>query len=142
MVAALLLAGASGCVGPSRSTADYREKAANAAEAMTSAVSTARLVVQQRADGQAPGSYTALVLSESESDARSITTSFEAVQPPDAAADRIRVDLAPVLSSATDLLTDVRIAARRDDADALARAGPALAGVIDSLRPFVEMVPT
>jgi hypothetical protein len=70
------------CVGPSFTVRDYRQKAANTAEAMRSAVETARLATGAAAEGKAPGRYASLALSEAEMDAGSISESFKVMQPP------------------------------------------------------------
>lgn len=127
-----------GCVGPSRTAADYREKAANTAEAMISTVETARLATRAGLDGKAFSRYLSLVLSESETDASSISESFKAVQPPGGAdVDRLRTELGSLLDESTAALADLRVAAYRDDRSALAagvRRLPDLRGRLERYR--------
>jgi hypothetical protein len=130
------------CVGPSRSTADYREKAANSAEAMRSVVQTSRLVTEAALDGKAPSRYTALVLSESENDADSISDSFSTVQPPSRESDRLRERTTTLLDGTTSLLADLRIAVRRGDEGQMRDLVGHLARVSKRLERLSSIVPT
>jgi hypothetical protein len=116
------------CVGPSRSTGDYREKAANSAEAMCSAVQTARLVANAELDGNAPSRYAALVLSEAEVDADSIASSFASLQPPSRQSDDLRARTTKLLDKSATTLADLRIAVRRGDESGIARVNAGVAG--------------
>ena len=133
----------SGCVGPSRTLGDYEEKAANTAEAMISVVETARLVTGEALEKRVQSRYVSLVLSESEKDGASIATAFESVQPPGGEdADQLREELTGVLADATDVLERLRIAAYRDDREALADAAGALPSLRARLKPFMELTAT
>lgn len=103
------------CTGPSRSTSDYREKAANSAQAMRSAVQTVRLVAEAALDGRAPSRYTALVVSEAEHDGDSIASAFSSVQPPSRDADTLRARTTQLLDDSVATLAELRIAVRRHD---------------------------
>jgi hypothetical protein len=124
LVAAAL---AGGCVGPSRTDHDYRQKAANAAETARSAVETARLVVRSSAEGKAPARYVSLVLSEQEDVLSSVARSFEVVQPPSAEAASLRELVATVLEACATTVAELRIAAR--------------AGGLERLPPLAEPLP-
>ena len=142
-VLALALAlAASGCVGPSRTAADYREKAANAAESMRSAVETARLAVTADAHGSSTARYTSLVLSESEDDASSIALSFEVVQPPDEASIALREQVTTVFEAVTSTLSELRIAARAGRHAELPHLAANLDELSASLLELTELAPT
>ena len=135
-----VLAGA--CVGPSRTDADYRNKAANAAESMLSAVETARLVVETDARGSSTARYTSLVLSESEDAASSVALSFEVVQPPSRAAVALREQVTGVFDEVTSTLSDLRIAARAGRHAELPAFAEPLAGLRRALLDLTRLAPT
>ncbi|HVM09670.1 MAG TPA: hypothetical protein VM345_14475 [Acidimicrobiales bacterium] len=138
-LAALLLAG---CVGPSRTDRDYREKAANAAESMVSVVETARLTVESDARGNSTARYTSLSLSEGEDDASSIAMSFEVVQPPSRDAEQLRTDLSSLFSEVSTVLGDLRIAARAGRGHELPSIAEPLPELTARLKKFMELAST
>ena len=139
----VLLLAAAGCVGPSRTSADYREKAANAAEAMRSSVQTARLTVAANRGDKATARYTSLVLSEAEDDASSVATSFEVVQPPDLDASLdLRERVTSVFDEVTTVLGGLRIAARAGRHDELPRLAEPLPALARRLSVLMELAPT
>ena len=113
MTAATVIA-MSGCVSPSRTTEDYQHKAANTAEAMISAVASAELAGHAYLDGKAFGPFTSVNVTDAESDADSIMSTFDSVQPPNADADALKDRLDTAMQDATSALTDLRIAVRRN----------------------------
>jgi hypothetical protein len=131
-VAVLLLVGA--CTGPVRSSEVYESKAGETAEAVASAVQTAALAVDAARGGKAYGRYLTQVLVEAEEDAGSAQGTFDGIQPPDQRADELRARLDDLLTQATGILADLRIAARRGrfaELPELARPLPKLAGRLD-----------
>lgn len=107
------------CVSPSRTTTDYRRKAANSAETMISVAESTMLTAQLAAEGKAPAPFVSLRMSQSEEDAEWIVTSFSAVQPPTEEADELRDEVLSVLDQVATITTDARIRAYRGDLDAL-----------------------
>ena len=132
VVAVVLLAGA--CTGPVRSSAVYESKAGQTAEVVASAVQTALLAVDAAKDDKAYGRYLTQVLVEAEEDAGSAQGTFDGIQPPDDRADELRSHLDDLVSQATEILADLRIAARRGrfaELPELARPLPGVAGELD-----------
>jgi hypothetical protein len=122
-VVAVALFGA-GCiqpVGPARTFHDYELKAESTAKATRSSVETARLAVQvaTKEDGFPP--YVSVLLSEAETDASNAQGTFDGIQPPDGRADAVRDRLGRLLDRTGDVLSTLRISARRADLDRLAR---------------------
>jgi hypothetical protein len=135
-LAILLLLGA--CTGPVRSTNVYESKAGATAEAVASAVETARLAVQAAQDGDAYGRYLTQVLAEAEEDADAAQGTFDGIQPPDRRADRLRDQLDELAGQATDTLTELRTAARRGRFAELVEVAAPLAEVAGKLHAFAE----
>jgi hypothetical protein len=133
LVAVALLAGAAACVSPSRTDRDYQAKAVNTAESAASALATADLTVQAAERHRAPATYLSVLLSQAEQDLDGAQTSFDAVQPPSPAADRLRAEVGDLLTNAGDVLSALRIAARRGDLDSLPRIARPLPGLRQQL---------
>ena len=132
VVAVMLLAGA--CTGPVRSSPVYESKAGQTAEVAASAVQTALLAVDAASDDKAYGRYLTQVLVEAEEDAGSAQGTFDGIQPPDDPADELRSRLDDLLGQATEILADLRIAARRGrfaELPELARPLPEVAAKLD-----------
>lgn len=110
--AALLL---SACVAPAVTPADYRDDAIATAEAMVSVARETLLTADLAAAGSAPARYVTLRLSEAETRANSIITSFASVQPPSPSSDRLRTALLAALDDAAATVEEVRIAAYRGE---------------------------
>jgi hypothetical protein len=135
-VLALLL---TGCVTPAPSTSAYESKAGNTASAAVSAVRTALLAEDTYARGRLTAPYLETTLVDAEDTIGSVRATFDSVQPPDtAAADDLRGRLDPLLEQAGSGLTDLRIAARRNDRAALASTADDLGGVADRLEAFAQ----
>jgi len=121
-VATVLLAlVTTGCVGPSRTSGDYRDKAGSTAAAAESAAQTALLAVHAQTKGNAPGTYLSVILGEAEEHVGTAQNQFDSVQPPNTQADQLRGALDNLLSQASDVLSALRIAARRGQLDQLAK---------------------
>ena len=138
LVLAVVLIGATGCVGPSRSDADFELKAGNTAKAVASALSTARLAADAAGRGKATSNYVSVVLGEAEDDASAAQATFDSYQPPSAAADKLRTDLDSTLSDAIDGLSALRITARRGQLDRLPKISEQLGPVATTLEQIAE----
>jgi hypothetical protein len=140
LVALGLVAG--GCVphpvGPARTYGKYEGKAVTTAEGALSAVETARLVADSASRGNAFGPYVSIVVSEMEGSATRVQGTFDSIQPPDAAADRLSSELDEVLGPAVRHLTDLRVAARRDRLAELGAVAAPLAEDARRLDAFVS----
>jgi hypothetical protein len=129
--------GLAGCATtPSRSYDDYRHKAANTAEAMISAVATAQLAGDLLTNNRAFGPFINVTVTDAESDANSIASTFDSVQPPDTRSDDLKNSLDAALQQATSALSDLRIAVRRHHLDDARAAIQALAKSRHALEPI------
>ena len=135
-LAILLLLGA--CTGPVRSANVYESKAGETAEAVASAVETARLAVDAAREGKAHSRYLTLVLVEAEEDAGSAQGVFDGIQPPDRQADELRDRLDELLTEATGTLAELRIAARRGELAELPELAAPLTEVAGQLHAFAK----
>ncbi|MFD5326446.1 hypothetical protein [Streptomyces sp. NPDC127092] len=138
----LLVLSLCGCVSSSRTDTDYRNKAANSAEAVRSSVETARLLVRAVDAGKSPGPYTSRTLSQLEGAVGSVSTQFGSVQPPTRESVRLRTGLIDLLDEVESVLSELRIAARQGRLQALPRLAEPLPGLSERLRRFQELVPT
>jgi hypothetical protein len=128
-----------GCVLPARSTSAYAGKAADSAKGMASAVGTARFAAELASAGKSTAPATAVAMSNAESDANTAQATFDSIQPPNAAADRIRRHLDDLYTNAIDTITDLRISARRGELDALARQAAPLRRISAQLERFQQV---
>ncbi len=122
---------------PARTYDAYERKAKDTAESILSSVETARLVARVATDGDAFGPYVSVMLSESETAVGDASASFAGLQPPDARADRLRADLTEIASQADDIVSELRIDARRGMLNGLARTARPLADVSARLERFI-----
>src|SRR5205085_3213876 len=96
-----------------RTYASYKGKATTTPEGAVSAARTVLLMTHTAAKRNAFGPYTALVIADAEDDISGLTGTFDSVQPPNAAADRLHRTLDTLMSSALSNVQHLRIAARR-----------------------------
>ncbi|MCU1622192.1 MAG: hypothetical protein JWL79_1037 [Frankiales bacterium] len=128
----------SGCVSPSFHDRDYELKAGNTAKAVASSVATALLGAEAARRHQATGPYLSVLLGSAEKDALSVQSTFDGVQPPDAAADTLRGTVDDLLSSATTGLTEMRIVCRRGQLDKLPAFADRLRATLVELRSLAD----
>ncbi|MGW7357231.1 hypothetical protein ACWGI0_11540 [Streptomyces sp. NPDC054802] len=138
----VLLATLAGCVGTSRTGADYEEKVANAAEAARSSVETARLVVTAVEAGKSPAAYTSRTLSDVESAVGTVSTQLGSVQPPTEESNRLRTRITSLLTECHSTLGDLRIAARDGRTTELVALGERLPALSARLSRFEMIRPT
>jgi hypothetical protein len=137
VAAGLLVVAATGCfqpVGPARTFHDYELKAESTAKSARSSVETARLAVRIATRGRAFPPYVSVLLSEAETDASNSQGTFEGIQPPDQRAARLRDRLTTLLDETGDVLSTLRITARRAELQQLrgeAKRLPALSKRLD-----------
>jgi hypothetical protein len=123
---------------PARTADDYRHKAKDTAESVLSSVQTARLAARAGTRGDAFGPYVSVLLSESEVGADGAQSSFESVQPPDHVSDLTRARLTRLVQRSGDVLSRLRITARRGELDRLARQAAPLRRIARELRNFID----
>ncbi len=101
-----------GCASSSRTDDDYRHKVANTAETLAGVLGTVEITL--RVVHRTPAAYLSVTVAEADDDAVATAGNFDAIQPPSAAADKLRSRLDDVMSRTTSMLDDLRIAARRN----------------------------
>jgi hypothetical protein len=144
VIAVLVLAVAVGLViglkpmTPARTADDYGHKAKDTAQSVLSSVQTARLVARAGTDGDAFGPYVSVVLSESEDAVAKAHDSFDRVQPPDSRSDRVRARLGRLLDRSSDLVSRLRISARRGELERLERQARPLRPLAARLQAFID----
>jgi hypothetical protein len=126
------------CVGPALWYAAYEGKAGATAAQMQSAVETARFVALVAGRGKVLSAYVGVALTDAEGDASAIQGAFDSIQPPSPKADRLRDQLDPLLSKAASVISEMRIAARRDRLPDLQRMAQPLQALSDQLERFAE----
>ena len=123
---------------PARTADDYRHKAKDTAESVLSSVQTVRLAARVGSDGDAFGPYVSVVLSESEDAVAKAQGSFDRIQPPDAWSDRTRARLGRLLDRSNDLVSRLRISARRGELDRLEAQARPLQPLAHRLEAFID----
>jgi hypothetical protein len=134
--ACLLLFLLPACVAPARSATDYENKAVDTAETALSSVQTGSLVVRLGPEQLFPP-FISVSLSDAERAAASARATFLSIQPPDARSDEVRAQLSALLDRSEAALSSARIAARRQDFNALRRTGGELSAAADDLEGFI-----
>jgi hypothetical protein len=137
-VAVLVLILLCGCVSSSRTDRDFELKAGNSAKAVASSVATALLGAKAAEEGKAFGPYLSVLFGGVETDASSVQSQFDSVQPPSEKADRIRETLDEQLDAALQVLEQLRIMVRRGELDQLARIAEPLKDVHKELTRLSE----
>ena len=100
-IATVLCAGVacSGCASSSRTDDDYRHKVANTAETLAGVLGTVEITL--RVVHRMPAAFLSVTVAEADDDAVATAGNFDAIQPPSAAADRLRDRLDDVMSRTT-----------------------------------------
>ncbi|MCU1601642.1 MAG: hypothetical protein JWO22_2351 [Frankiales bacterium] len=134
----LVLVLVAGCVSPSFNDRDYELKAGNTAKAVASSLSTAILGADAARRHKAGEPYLSVLIGNAEKDALAVQSTFDGVQPPNAAADRLKGTVDDLLASATTGLSQMRIACRRGHLDRLPALADGLRSTLDELRFLAE----
>lgn len=124
------------CVAPARNADDYKHKAVDTAEAVFSSVQTGSLVARLGPERAFP-SFLSVALADVERAAASARAVFLSIQPPDARSDEVRAQLSVLLDRSQAAISSARIAARRQDFDALRRYADELSSAAASLDRFI-----
>jgi hypothetical protein len=122
---------------PARTADDYRHKAKDTAESVLSSVQTARLAARAGTRGDAFGPYVSVLMSESEDAVTKAQGSFDRVQPPDAWSDRTRARLGRLLNRSNDLVSRLRVSARRGELGRLEAQARPLRPLAKRLEAFI-----
>lgn len=113
---ALALVGLAGCAPQTPDNDTWTGQAEQALTDTMAQVATAGLVLDLQRDDKVPHPYQQVVAQDAEEAAGLTMESFGSVQPPPGRDDAYR-DVTSVLSDASDLLAQVRIAVVREDVD-------------------------
>jgi hypothetical protein len=123
-----------GCASPAINDAGYRGKVGHSAAAMASIVASAQLASELGLEGRTIANVTDTIVSNDEEDAQSVLAALDSRQPPDARSIALKKTADGPLQDAANELTDLRIAVRRNDADAERRALADLAKTLAQLK--------
>ena len=123
----------SSCAAPTTSSGSYRDKAQLSAQTMASIVSSADLAASLQLQGRSLSSVTNINVSDAESDADSVVSTFDSRQPPDAESTKLMQKVDTPLQAASSGLTQLRIAVRSRNATAMRRAIRSLSGPLKQL---------
>src|SRR3954464_6754997 len=126
------------CVSSAPNDADFAKKAQKTVDTVDAAVGTAELGISALHDGDALDPYLSVLFGEAEEDAGAARQSFDSVQPPGADSDEVRDQVHEVTDDAIDLLSEARIAIRREDHEAVLALDAPLAGVSERLKQLSE----
>jgi hypothetical protein len=135
MLAVLAL---TGCVTTAVNSGAYVENGKAALDSTISATASAQLALQARLSGDAPRTFTDVVVTESEQSIAPIESSFGGVDPPTPSDDALRDAVLDAVGTAGDALSDARVAIRRDDMTALTEAGADLQAAQTALQSLRE----
>jgi hypothetical protein len=122
---AFLLAG---CVGPTVTSAGYRNKVTSTARTVGGAVASATYAAQLELRGRLALALADTVVSNAEEDASSAQSALDSRQPPDEQAIALGERARKPIQDAVDGLRGLRIAVRRGDRGGMERAVADLAG--------------
>ncbi len=128
VVGVLLAVTLTACAGPTVTDAGYRNKVADTAKQISSAIASARLGVQLDLAGRMAFALTDQTVSDAESDAESAATTLASRQPPTDAALRLYRQASGPIEDAVEALGTLRIAVRRDEPGAVRSALSGLDG--------------
>jgi ABC-type glycerol-3-phosphate transport system substrate-binding protein len=127
------------CVGPATTAAAYRGKAVHAADAALSEVQTVVLTTSGLLRGRILQAYAETVISASEEAITSVQGTFDSIQPPDnTSSDALRKALDTLLTSGSSDVSDLRIAARRQNSKDLATLAAQLKKDASKLQAFSQ----
>ena len=123
---------------PARTRDDYAHKSKDTAESVLSSVQTARLAARVGTRGDAFGPYVSVLLSESDDAVAKAQGSYDRIQPPDAWADATRARLGRLLDRSNELVSRLRITARRGELERLERQAQPLRPLAAQLQRFID----
>jgi hypothetical protein len=126
-VGVLLAIVLTGCAGPTiRDQAVYNQ-AEKSATAMVSELRTVLVATKVQLASDSWWRYADVVVTDSETSATSIQSTFTSRQPPSRSSNRIYADTSTALSDAADLVTQMRVALRQRDVPTMEKLRPKIA---------------
>jgi hypothetical protein len=129
-----LVAGA--CTLPARTATDHEADAAAAAADAVSQVGTALLTARAIEREGMPMRTASVLLADAEQATASIRGTFAGIQPPDPSADALRAETLRLIDAAAQVVSRMRIAARRGDAGTIVRLEGRAREALDALDAF------
>jgi hypothetical protein len=127
-----------GCVGPARTFDVYEGKAENSVAQSLSAVRTAEAAIETAICDRSFASSVSITIQDASETIDGSQSAFASIQPPDQASDALRARVLPVLSDASDVVANARIAARRGDLSSLAQLRQPLSEVSGRLNRLLK----
>jgi len=127
-----------GCVTTAVDSGAFTENGKAALDSTISATASAQLAVQARLSGDAPRTFTDVVVTESEGSIAPIESSFGGVDPPTPSDDALRDAVLDAVGTAGNAISDARVAIRRDDMTALTKASSDLQAAQTALQSLRE----
>jgi signal transduction histidine kinase len=127
------------CAGSARTPTAYRLKARSSAKAALSAVETATLAARLVHERRTFSTYVSVVLDSAERDATATESTFASIQSPSRASDRLRNQISRALNDASDAISKMRIAARREEWPELLDVAQSLPKLADQLQRYSEL---
>jgi hypothetical protein len=130
-------------LGGCSSVAQFESEAGQTAQDSVSEIRTALMAVRAGSDGKLPDAYLVTVLEDAEDAMSSTQESFRSLQPPaDVDAERLRAELATLLTRGVDGVSQLRIAASRGDLQHVAGTEKDLGIVADALERLEQEHPS
>lgn len=140
LLLALLACLVSACAGPTVSAQAMRSQAGRSALSVVSELQTVDLAVRTQLRGDAWWSYTDVTVTAAEHAVSTIEGTLTSRQPPPGT-DRVYRRTSDALAAATDLVTEVRIAVRREDEAELARLSEEIPPLVSELEKIGRLAP-
>lgn len=130
----------SACAGPTVSGQAMRSQAGRSALSVVSELQTVDLALRTQLRDDAWWTYTDVTVTEAEQAVSTIESTLTSRQPP-AGTDPVYSDTSAALAAATDLVTQVRIAVRREDEAELTRLRAKIPPLVKELEKIGRLAP-
>lgn len=140
LILAVLLSLLSACAGPTVSAQAMRSQAGRSALSVVSELQTVDLAVRTQLRGDAWWSYTDVTVTAAEHAVSTIESTLTSRQPPPGT-DEVYRRTSDALAAATDLVTEVRIAVRREQEAELARLRQEIPPLVSELEEIGRLAP-
>lgn len=141
LVLLAVLAVAAGCATPALGYQDYETKTKDTAKALVGVASSARLGASAWLDGNATMAFADTLVTHTEDNCGSISTTYGSRQPPDDRSLALRKQADPAIQQTCSTIGDLRIALRRADHDAVRQALDDLEKSVKPLESLQEQLP-
>ncbi len=140
LILAVLLSLVGACAGPTVSAQAMRSQAGRSALSVVSELQTVDLAVRTQLRGDAWWSYTDVTVTAAEHAVSTIESTLTSRQPPPGT-DEVYRRTSDALAAATDLVTEMRIAVRREQEAELARLRQEIPPLVSELERIGRLAP-